>query len=199
MGVGGPRRGGGTPSGWRDPVGGPRRGGGTPSGWRDPVGVGGPRRGGGTPSGWFTLFFKQKTPLTRRILFCGETGITRFACDRRLGGRQTKNPALCACFFVFPKTRKQVSGFLQNKKTAFQRVFCLRRDWDSNPGYPFEVHTLSRRAPSTTRTPLRRGCVFGCGCGCENEAAKIQIIMISQTVISPRSEVCSNCFTLSVE
>ncbi len=30
----------------------------------------------------------------------------------------------------------------------------MRRERDSNPWYPFEVHTLSRRAPSTTRTPL---------------------------------------------
>lgn len=29
-----------------------------------------------------------------------------------------------------------------------------RRERDSNPRYPFEVYTLSRRAPSTTRTPL---------------------------------------------
>ncbi len=30
-----------------------------------------------------------------------------------------------------------------------------RRDGDSNPGYPFGVHPLSRRAPSTTRTSLQ--------------------------------------------
>ena len=30
-----------------------------------------------------------------------------------------------------------------------------RRDGDSNPGYPFGAHPLSRRAPSTTRTSLR--------------------------------------------
>ena len=30
-----------------------------------------------------------------------------------------------------------------------------RRGWDSNPRYPLGAHTLSRRAPSTTRTPLR--------------------------------------------
>src|ERR1051325_2165709 len=29
-----------------------------------------------------------------------------------------------------------------------------RRERDSNPRYPFEVHTLSRRAPSTTRPSL---------------------------------------------
>src|SRR5262245_30499868 len=34
-----------------------------------------------------------------------------------------------------------------------------RRGWDSNPRYPFGVHTLSKRAPSAARTPLlaRRG------------------------------------------
>jgi hypothetical protein len=32
----------------------------------------------------------------------------------------------------------------------------MRRGWDSNPRYPFGVYTLSRRAPSTTRTPLLR-------------------------------------------
>ena len=49
-----PRQGGGTLSGWRDPVGvgGPRQGGETLSGWGDPVRVEEPRQGGGTPSGW---------------------------------------------------------------------------------------------------------------------------------------------------
>src|SRR5688572_19059227 len=31
----------------------------------------------------------------------------------------------------------------------------MRRLRDSNPRYPFEVYTLSRRAPSTTRTSLQ--------------------------------------------
>ncbi len=30
----------------------------------------------------------------------------------------------------------------------------MQRGRDSNPRYPFEVYTLSRRAPSTTRPPL---------------------------------------------
>ncbi len=30
-----------------------------------------------------------------------------------------------------------------------------RREWDSNPRYPFEVHALSKRAPSTARPSLR--------------------------------------------
>gem|GEM_PF-4494241 len=37
----------------------------------------------------------------------------------------------------------------------------LRRLRDSNPRYPLEVYTLSRRAPSTTRTSLlTKGCKF---------------------------------------
>lgn len=31
-----------------------------------------------------------------------------------------------------------------------------RMGWDSNPRYPFEVYTLSRRAPSTARPPIQR-------------------------------------------
>jgi hypothetical protein len=34
-------------------------------------------------------------------------------------------------------------------------IMDLRRGRDSNPRYPFEVYTLSRRALSTTQTPLR--------------------------------------------
>ena len=33
-------------------------------------------------------------------------------------------------------------------------LITMRRDRDSNPGYPFGVYTLSRRASSTTRAPL---------------------------------------------
>ena len=34
-------------------------------------------------------------------------------------------------------------------------VLNWRRGWDSNPRYAFDVYTLSRRAPSTARPPLR--------------------------------------------
>ena len=34
------------------------------------------------------------------------------------------------------------------------RLCLWRRGRDSNPRYPFGVHTLSRRAPSTARSPL---------------------------------------------
>ena len=36
-------------------------------------------------------------------------------------------------------------------------LITMRRDGDSNPGYPFGVYTLSRRASSTTRAPLLFG------------------------------------------
>ena len=50
--------------------------------------------------------------------------------------------------FCFSRVRKQASflGSLQNP---------LRRDGDSNPGNPFGVYTLSRRASSTTRASLQ--------------------------------------------
>ena len=35
-------------------------------------------------------------------------------------------------------------------------LFVWRRERDSNPRYGVTVYTLSRRAPSTTRTPLRK-------------------------------------------
>jgi hypothetical protein len=44
-----------------------------------------------------------------------------------------------------------------NHRFAFFALLCIapwRRLRDSNPRYPLEVYTLSRRAPSTTRTSL---------------------------------------------
>ncbi len=38
---------------------------------------------------------------------------------------------------------------------SYGRAKNWRRERDSNPRYPFEVHTLSRRAPSTARPSLR--------------------------------------------
>ena len=88
---------------------------------------------------------------------CGETGIIRFAYDRlREGFNPTKSLSLRAPLFYFSeKCERRLSLFLRNKKAAFRGfLHDWRRDWDSNPGYTFGVHTLSRRAPSTTRTPL---------------------------------------------
>jgi hypothetical protein len=44
----------------------------------------------------------------------------------------------------------------QKKMPPAGVAFLWRRETDSNPRYPFEVYTLSRRAPSTTRTPLQK-------------------------------------------
>ena len=43
-----------------------------------------------------------------------------------------------------------------NKKTTPLRVllFYWRIEWDSNSRYPLEVHTISNRAPSTTRPSI---------------------------------------------
>ena len=52
---------------------------------------------------------------------------------------------------------------INNKNGRFDLPFLLnrRRLRDSNPRYPLEVYTLSRRAPSTTRTSLlTKGCKF---------------------------------------
>jgi hypothetical protein len=49
-----------------------------------------------------------------------------------------------------------VSSFFSTRRqyvADYQRV--LRRGRDSNPRYPFGVHTLSKRTSSATRAPLR--------------------------------------------
>src|SRR5688572_7330374 len=43
-------------------------------------------------------------------------------------------------------------GEPSHEKSRVRRAW--RRGWDSNPRYPFGEHTLSKRAPSATRTPL---------------------------------------------
>ncbi len=85
-------------------------------------------------------------------------------------------------------------------KILINRIFkrFVRRDWDSNPGYTFGVHTLSRRAPSTTRTPLQVSAKRCTGASAkqllmtaytEFRVAKLGILLTLQIVISPRSEV----------
>ena len=46
---------------------------------------------------------------------------------------------------------EQISGTIQ---TPLIPLIIWRRGWDSNPRY-VAAHTLSKRAPSATRTPLR--------------------------------------------
>jgi hypothetical protein len=41
------------------------------------------------------------------------------------------------------------------KSESWAPMIVWRRERDSNPRYAFDVYTLSRRAPSTTRPPLR--------------------------------------------
>ena len=62
-----------------------------------------------------------------------------------------------------PESPQSATGILCNPLTMFARsselgrsnlVKVLRRDGDSNPGNPFGVYTLSRRASSTTRASL---------------------------------------------
>ncbi len=47
--------------------------------------------------------------------------------------------------------KKEMGG---KAKIPLTQDFRLRREWDSNPRYPFGVNTLSKRAPSATRTSL---------------------------------------------
>ena len=73
----------------------------------------------------------------------------------------------CGCFFGVLRTRLRGcnatrlhiiyfcrSPPLMNKFMRCLSPNCLRRDGDSNPGNPFGVYTLSRRASSTTRASL---------------------------------------------
>ena len=62
------------------------------------------------------------------------------------------------------------TAYISRKKKACNHSICkllivltfyLRRERDSNPRYAFDVYTLSRRAPSTTRTPLLFSLPFG--------------------------------------
>ena len=52
-----------------------------------------------------------------------------------------------------------VSSFFSTTCLYFADYQCiLRRGRDSNPRYPFGVHTLSKRTSSATRAPLRLPC-----------------------------------------
>src|SRR5690606_3191522 len=55
------------------------------------------------------------------------------------------------------RRQKARDGGDQQKKPSMSWAFSFvwRRGRDSNPRYAINVYTLSRRAPSTTRTPLR--------------------------------------------
>src|SRR6266446_6368041 len=50
---------------------------------------------------------------------------------------------------------KNTFSSIDKNETNKKLLILMRREWDSNPRYPFGVYTLSRRAPSATRTSLR--------------------------------------------
>ena len=67
----------------------------------------------------------------------------------------------------------------QKKSNLLKVRRTMRRGRDSNPRYPLEVYTLSRRAPSTTRTPLL---ILSC-----KEINKKQFFQMFYWFISPLS------------
>jgi hypothetical protein len=59
-------------------------------------------------------------------------------------------------------------GVSQGMPWLYATGGIMRREGDSNPRYPLGVHTLSRRAPSTTRSPLQNKTASGTETGGEN-------------------------------
>ena len=61
----------------------------------------------------------------------------------------------------FQWVKMRVIDFFARKKGICKVPFFikLRRDRDSNPGYAFDVYTLSRRASSATRASLQVCCL----------------------------------------
>src|SRR5262245_64839710 len=53
------------------------------------------------------------------------------------------------------KTRGFLGGSRGAAAKSLQPQTRWRREWDSNPRYPFGVHALSRRVPSAARPSLR--------------------------------------------
>lgn len=56
----------------------------------------------------------------------------------------------------FDNKQKNIAILLYQEKKQCQGHPMCRRRWDSNPRYGFSVYTLSRRAPSATRTLLQK-------------------------------------------
>ena len=93
----------------------------------------------------------------------------RGGSDRQLGQTEGVGLSLALCAnglpalragsrtrFVEPWIRIQLCLYEQKRgaQSGTPFLFIWRRGWDSNPRYGVTVHTLSRRAPSTARTPL---------------------------------------------
>ena len=79
----------------------------------------------------------------------------------RVGASKPSKAKLRCIFWLFysPSLTKASFWRESNKKASLSASFwwLWRRERDSNPRYTFGVYTLSRRAPSTTRTPLQTG------------------------------------------
>src|SRR5690606_35518121 len=69
-------------------------------------------------------------------------------------------PFAALIFFLFNRFRSSTLGspVKQKNPTFVGLYFGWRRGRDSNPRYAQHVYTLSRRAHSTTLTPLQVGC-----------------------------------------
>src|SRR5690606_5121980 len=77
------------------------------------------------------------------------------------GEASTKmKPFAALIFFLFNRFRSSTLGspVKQKNPTFVGLYFGWRRGRDSNPRYAQHVYTLSRRAHSTTLTPLQVGC-----------------------------------------
>jgi hypothetical protein len=95
--------------------------------------------------GYYSTLVAEREGLISLIPF-GGAKITSIACSL----------PLTWSFYFKSYAQTPFGNALKQKCPATPgNVIDLRRGRDSNTRYPFEVYTLSRRALSTTQTPLR--------------------------------------------
>ena len=63
--------------------------------------------------------------------------------------------------FALKRTGKLSHSLRHKKSRGFKRDFLWRREWDSNPRYACDVHTISNRAPSAS-SDISPRVLFGC-------------------------------------
>src|SRR5690606_29126466 len=85
-------------------------------------------------------------------------------------------------FFAFAEANASKRSKIKKSQPTAGISIAWRRGRDSNPRYPFGVYALSRRAPSTTRTPLHfNGQLVCCSVlGCKGR----YFLWVFQSVIS---------------
>ena len=114
----------------------------------------------------------EKAPACAKVLRCLVGGDYSALCAspsaEPASGRRRGAPTFLRqrCWLRSNREGSRPSVHRTNKKApactgAFS--FVWRRERDSNPRYAINVYTLSRRAPSATRTPLR---ISACGLPC---------------------------------